>query len=77
LELGRETAALPDIDSRSPDELCGYDENGMWALMVVDTSVIAAVLFDEPEAEHFANLYRGGDGTRDLGRDPGRTHVRR
>ena len=25
LELGRETAALPDVDSRSPDELCGYD----------------------------------------------------
>ncbi len=28
--LGRECAALPDIDTRSPDEIVGYDETGMW-----------------------------------------------
>lgn len=30
LALGKETAALPDVDPRSPDELCGYDATGMW-----------------------------------------------
>jgi len=29
-QLGRECAALPDYDTRSPDEIVGYDENGMW-----------------------------------------------
>jgi len=29
-ELGRECAALLDYDSRSPDEIVGYDEHGMW-----------------------------------------------
>jgi antitoxin VapB len=29
-ELTREYAALPDYDTRSPDEIIGYDENGMW-----------------------------------------------
>jgi hypothetical protein len=24
-------AALPDIDTRSPDEIIGYDENGSWS----------------------------------------------
>lgn len=28
--LGREGAALPDRDLRSPDEIVGYDANGMW-----------------------------------------------
>ena len=28
--LGRECAALPDLDLRSPDEIVGYDEHGMW-----------------------------------------------
>ncbi len=28
--LGRECAALPDFDTRSPDEIVGYDETGMW-----------------------------------------------
>jgi antitoxin VapB len=28
--LAKETAALPVIDPRSPDEIVGYDENGMW-----------------------------------------------
>jgi antitoxin VapB len=28
--LAKETAALPDFDTRSPDEIIGYDENGMW-----------------------------------------------
>lgn len=23
-------ASLPDYDTRSPDEIIGYDENGMW-----------------------------------------------
>jgi antitoxin VapB len=30
-EIGRHCAALPDIDTRSPDEIIGYDENGSWA----------------------------------------------
>jgi antitoxin VapB len=29
-ELAKECAALPDYDTRSPDEIIGYDENGMW-----------------------------------------------
>ena len=28
--LGRECGALPDFDTRTPDEIAGYDENGMW-----------------------------------------------
>ncbi len=30
LEIGRRCAALPDIDSRSPEEILGYDENGLF-----------------------------------------------
>ena len=30
MEIGRHCAALPDYDTRSPDEIVGYDENGMW-----------------------------------------------
>ena len=29
-QLGRECANLPDYDTRSPDELVGYDETGIW-----------------------------------------------
>lgn len=29
-QLGRECAALPDLDTRSPDEIVGYDDAGMW-----------------------------------------------
>lgn len=29
-QLGRECAALPDLDTRSPDDIIGYDESGMW-----------------------------------------------
>ena len=29
-ELAAECAALPDHDPRSPDEIVGYDERGMW-----------------------------------------------
>jgi antitoxin VapB len=29
-EIGEHCAALPDIDTRSPDEIVGYDKNGMW-----------------------------------------------
>jgi len=28
--LGKECAALPDYDIRTPDEVISYDENGMW-----------------------------------------------
>jgi antitoxin VapB len=28
--LAKECAALPDFDTRSPDEIIGYDKNGMW-----------------------------------------------
>jgi antitoxin VapB len=29
-EIARHCAALPDFDTRSPDEIIGYDENGLW-----------------------------------------------
>jgi antitoxin VapB len=29
-QIGRECAALPDFDTRTPDEIIGYDETGMW-----------------------------------------------
>ncbi|WP_428489175.1 type II toxin-antitoxin system VapB family antitoxin [Rhodopila sp.] len=28
--LGKQCAALPDYDTRSADEIVGYDEAGMW-----------------------------------------------
>jgi antitoxin VapB len=30
MEIGKHCAALPDYDTRSPDEIVGYDETGMW-----------------------------------------------
>ena len=29
-EITRRMAELPDIDTRSADDIIGYDENGMW-----------------------------------------------
>lgn len=29
MEIAKECAALPDYDTRSPDEIIGYDENGL------------------------------------------------
>lgn len=29
-EIALHCASLPDYDTRSPDEIIGYDENGMW-----------------------------------------------
>jgi antitoxin VapB len=29
LTIGRRCAALPDLDTRSPDEILGYDETGL------------------------------------------------
>jgi antitoxin VapB len=29
-EIAEHFAGLPDIDPRSPDEIVGYDENGVW-----------------------------------------------
>ncbi len=29
-EIARHCAALPDIDTRSPEEIIGYDEHGLW-----------------------------------------------
>ena len=29
--LRQDFAALPDYDIRTPDEICGYDETGMWS----------------------------------------------
>lgn len=28
--LAKECAALPDYDTRSPDEIVGYDDSGLW-----------------------------------------------
>ncbi len=28
--LGHECATLPDFDTRSPDEIIGYNDTGMW-----------------------------------------------
>ena len=28
LEISRRCSALPDLDTRDPDEILGYDENG-------------------------------------------------
>ncbi|HEU5234085.1 MAG TPA: type II toxin-antitoxin system VapB family antitoxin [Terriglobales bacterium] len=28
-EIGKRCAALPDVDTRSPDEILGYDEDGL------------------------------------------------
>lgn len=30
MEIGERFSKLPVYDSRSPDEIIGYDENGMW-----------------------------------------------
>ena len=30
MEIGRHCAALPDVDTRGPDEIVGYDETSMW-----------------------------------------------
>jgi hypothetical protein len=29
-EIGAHCATLPDVDTRTPDEIVGYDETGMW-----------------------------------------------
>jgi antitoxin VapB len=29
-EIGEHCASLPVLDPRTPDEIVGYDENGMW-----------------------------------------------
>ena len=29
LEIGRRCAALPDLDTRTPEEILGYDEHGL------------------------------------------------
>ena len=29
-EIGEHCASLPDVDARTPDEIVGYDDTGMW-----------------------------------------------
>jgi antitoxin VapB len=29
VQIGQECAALPELDSRTPDEILGYDKNGL------------------------------------------------
>ncbi len=29
-EIGEHCASLPDLDTRTPEEIVGYDETGMW-----------------------------------------------
>jgi antitoxin VapB len=31
LEIGRHCAALPEIDTRTDDEILGYNERGVWS----------------------------------------------
>ncbi len=31
MDVGRHCAALPDLDVRSPNEILGYDERGVWS----------------------------------------------
>ena len=31
MEIGRRCAALPDLDTRTGDEILGYDERGVWS----------------------------------------------
>lgn len=30
LKIGRECAALPDVDTRTPEQIVGYDDAGVW-----------------------------------------------
>ncbi|MBV9287502.1 MAG: type II toxin-antitoxin system VapB family antitoxin [Hyphomicrobiales bacterium] len=30
LAIGKHCADLPDLDTRAPDDIIGYDETGMW-----------------------------------------------
>jgi antitoxin VapB len=30
LAIGQHCGSLPDLDRRTPDEIVGYDESGMW-----------------------------------------------
>ncbi len=30
IEIAQHCAALPDLDTRAPDEIIGYDEDGLW-----------------------------------------------
>jgi antitoxin VapB len=30
MEIGRQCAALPDLDTRTEDEILGYNERGVW-----------------------------------------------
>ncbi|OQW92842.1 MAG: hypothetical protein BWK78_00275 [Thiotrichaceae bacterium IS1] len=42
LQIGRDCAALPDIDTRTPDEILGYDKSqiGLWDNRVVMHKVV-------------------------------------
>lgn len=52
-KIGEHCAALPDFDTRTPDEIVGYDENGMWRGVVIDTLALVAILLREPDADLF------------------------
>ncbi len=36
-EIGAHCSGLPDIDTRAPDEIAGYDETGLWRYLPVAT----------------------------------------
>ena len=48
-------AALPVLDSRTPDEILGYDSFGVPRYMVIDTSAIIAIVLGEPSAAALRN----------------------
>jgi ribonuclease VapC len=49
--IGKRNAERVWLDPRSVDEILGYDERGLpgWCIMVIDTSALIALLFQEPE----------------------------
>ena len=61
MEIGRHCAALPLRDRRRPDEILAYDKNGLPA-MIIGTSALVAVLDQEPEAERIVRTLASAPG---------------
>jgi hypothetical protein len=69
-EIALRCASLPTYDSRSPDDIIGYDGTACRA-DGADTSAIVAILLDEPERHRFIRLIEvAADRRYDKGRHP-------